>query len=143
MNRKRKQKLHRIYDEIPKIKCKGLCQSFCGAIGMTGGEKEEMVKASGVEPHIVGEAMTCNYLKDGRCSIYNDRPFICRSWGVIPAMTCPHGCEVERMLTPEEFLRIGKKVHQLGGPDVYKNCTHEQWKKDIEQRKKKEDETNV
>ncbi len=30
---------------------------------------------------------------DDRCSVYEDRPTVCRLWGAQQAMPCPHGCQ--------------------------------------------------
>lgn len=39
--------------------------------------------------------LTCDKLIDGKCSIYEDRPFICRVFGAVKSerMRCPHGCK--------------------------------------------------
>ncbi len=51
-----------------------------------------------------GEAsgLTCTWLHEGRCSVYEVRPLICRLWGATEAMPCPFGCEPDRVLTDEE-----------------------------------------
>lgn len=80
-------RLHQIYAKVPKIACKGLCVDSCGPI--------QMYK---IEYKRLGEppaAMTCTLLKDGRCTRYEDRPLICRLWGVVPEMPCPWGCAIE------------------------------------------------
>lgn len=97
MNRKRKQKLikqvEKVYSEIPvSIQCKGLCQESCGPIAMTKVEWDRIVDKSGSEP-TVDDHGTCSLLVDGKCSVYEIRPVICRLWGMAKEMECPFGCE--------------------------------------------------
>src|SRR2546429_6087610 len=34
-------------------------------------------------------------LRNGRCTVYEVRPMICRLWGMVEGMQCPHGCVPE------------------------------------------------
>lgn len=75
MNRKRRSKLERIYDKIPKIKCEGKCFITCGELGLSKGEYVELTRISGKAPKVInGE---CNYLVDNKCTVYKDRPSVC------------------------------------------------------------------
>lgn len=47
----------------------------------------EMVEAAVADPHY-----RCPKLVDGRCSVYEDRPTVCRLWGATEAMPCRWGC---------------------------------------------------
>lgn len=38
---------------------------------------------------VVGDRPTCAFLRDGRCSIYDARPEVCRLLGTVPALPCP------------------------------------------------------
>lgn len=59
MNRKRRSKLERIYDKIPKIKCEGKCFITCGELGLSKGEYVELTRISGKAPKVInGE---CNH----------------------------------------------------------------------------------
>lgn len=134
MNKKRKQKLHEIYNRVPKIECQGKCTDFCGALGMEAGERDEMVKASGEIPH-VDRNLNCNYLKEGKCSVYKNRPLICRVWGVVENLRCPFGCKFERRLTLREMLQLYADVKKVAGNGrAVRNCNPENWAKDIELR---------
>lgn len=37
---------------------------------------------------MVNDGIQCGFLKDGQCSIYEVRPFVCRAFGVIKQMPC-------------------------------------------------------
>lgn len=95
--------LERIYRSIPTVACQGLCTQSCGPIDMSP-EERRRIAAQGVTIPPAAEALhaiisgeqtgDCPALADGRCSVYNDRPLICRLWGAVESMPCPHGCEV-------------------------------------------------
>jgi Fe-S-cluster containining protein len=48
------------------------------------------------------DSLTCPYLEEERCTVYEVRPLICRLWGLVESMPCPWGCKPERYLTHEE-----------------------------------------
>lgn len=48
----------------------------------------------------------CPALVADRCSVYEDRPLICRLWGAVESMPCPHGCEV----TPGLLMDAGAQT---------------------------------
>lgn len=112
MNRQRLAKLRRIYAKIPGVKCKGLCTDTCGSIGLSQGEFIHLTKITREKPSVV-DFDRCNYLKDERCSVYDDRPSVCRLFGVVDVMKCPHGCEVERVLAEPEARKIMDEISKL------------------------------
>jgi len=100
-------RLHQIYARVPKIACQGLCVDSCGPIQMSKLEYERLGKPPA--------AMECTLLVNGRCSRYEDRPLICRLWGVVPEMPCPFGCAIEGELIDggallREVSRISPEV---------------------------------
>lgn len=84
----------RVYAEIPEVHCKGLCQRFCSVIGMSKFEMEVLEEVSGKSARC-NDDLSCAYLSDGKCTVYNHRPTVCRSFGAFEGLTCPHGCEPE------------------------------------------------
>lgn len=58
---------------------------------------------------------------DGRCSVYVVRPLLCRLWGMVDKMRCPHGCVPSRWPADDEikaifacYKAIDKQVVVLG-----------------------------
>jgi Fe-S-cluster containining protein len=122
---KLKQYLIIIESGIPPSTCKGLCQAFCGPQFFTNTEwariPEELrgkrlnLNESKHAQHAREKqfykdqpvtAPACEYLKEGKCSIYSYRPMVCRTWGQvdIPAQRCPFDCVPT--LTEEQFHTI-------------------------------------
>ncbi len=111
-----------IYAAVPRIACKGKCQASCGPIDASLTEREYFEKRSGkpfpevlnlkLELNAALQVMrsrnfTCPYLNPvGQCDVYQNRPLICRLWGVAPEMPCPWGCKPERPMTSTEASEL-------------------------------------
>lgn len=107
--------LERIYRAVPTVACRGLCSDSCGPIDMSI-EERRRIAAHGVNIPPAADALTairegrpvadCPALDDGRCTVYDDRPLICRLWGAVESMPCPHGCEA----TPGLLMDAGAHI---------------------------------
>lgn len=109
-------KLDRLYAELPAIECKRLCEECCGPVMMSRIEWERIIARCGKAPAPTPEQrqrLECPMLKDGGCSVYDIRPLICRLWGLVERMACPHGCTPERWLTDEEAGAFLTRAEQL------------------------------
>jgi len=112
------KELRDLWAEIPKMKnCKGLCDNSCGPIGCSSVERELVEERTGKRLEAVAPAMTCSMLKNGLCTAYSVRPTLCRLWGAVEGMKCPHGCEPERMLTDAEGMDILARSMNDEDPD--------------------------
>jgi hypothetical protein len=66
----------------------------------------------------------CSMLTDdGRCSVYEDRPMICRLFGAANGMECHRGCKCDKPLTITEGMALLNDAMRIGGrpathPDV-------------------------
>src|SRR5205823_10623376 len=122
MSRKRKDRarlaaLDALYAQLPRVQCRGLCATACTRIPLTELEAARLRAASPTRqaPQTTPEGR-CIYLNArDRCTQDNDRPLICRAYGVVNAMSCPHGCEPDRWMDDLEFLRIAQAIESLGG----------------------------
>ncbi len=101
-----------LYARIPRIRCRRKCQASCGPIEAFPAERERFERMTGKpfpDPLAVLQSKTpeCPYLNAlGACDVYQNRPAICRLWGVVKAMRCPFGCEPERWLSDAEARAI-------------------------------------
>lgn len=109
------RRVRKIYASLPAFKCKGLCADTCGVIPVFKAERSIVSSAAGFDTGTMmgTETMKCPLLKDGRCSIYDSRPLICRLYGMVdhPLMRCPHGCEP--VLTQTEGDETMRQMHSL------------------------------
>jgi uncharacterized protein len=102
-----------IYARIPKLDCQRKCQECCGPILMSRFEWQRICSQLHREPK--GNAdLTCPMLKNGTdCRVYTIRPAICRLWGTVEKMACPHGCVPERWLSDDEAHGILNELDAL------------------------------
>lgn len=121
--------LEELYARIPDVPCRGLCARFCGPIMCGSGEAARLpgphrllrsptgalvAELPHVEKRKRGRVeQRCAHLRNGRCTVYELRPAICRIWGTVEALRCPHGCEPERWLTSEEAAEILRAVTRV------------------------------
>lgn len=107
-----------VYDRVPEVACKGLCQSACGPIGCSGAEANALqdngVALPLITDHPTNGPLTCSHLSaDGRCGIYTQRPLVCRLYGSVRFMTCPHGCKPKRFLDDGEARSMMRELDAL------------------------------
>lgn len=124
-----KSLLEQVYSLVPELECKGKCQESCGPIDLSDKEREiikEFCIKNNIpyhhidkitplklyqDMHKTDEELMCPYLKDGKCSIYEARPLICRLWGNIDSMPCLWGCKPKtRMLTAKEGHKLLERL---------------------------------
>lgn len=97
--------LNELYAQVPTIKCKGHCKDSCGPIEIHDEERRAIREKGVIIPdHAIqlqqwrkeGTPLDCPALStEGRCTVYEVRPMICRIWGVTEDIRCPWGCEVQ------------------------------------------------
>lgn len=87
-------RLAEIYASLPSMQCRGKCQASCGSVGMTGLEQQRIAERHGKRlPRMAAFEHSCPALGPfGTCAVYEDRPLVCRLWGLVQSMACPHGC---------------------------------------------------
>lgn len=99
--------LAELYAALPTVECRLLCQASCNDVPVLDGELERVGDLAG---------RVCPWLNGfGTCSIHDDRPLMCRLWGVVENMRCPHGCTPTRMLTVAEGAAIVTDAERLAG----------------------------
>ena len=116
--------LQQLYDQVPEVGCKGLCQDACGPIDMSPREHARL-RAAGVDVpaatrraillHVTGEYSCPALTVAGQCGVYEQRPMICRLWGATKSLRCPHGCTPERWLSDVDAMDLIAKASTVGG----------------------------
>lgn len=109
------RKIRKLYSQIPDAGCKGLCWEACGPVPVARAERGIITMKHGGRVH---SSMDCPYLVNRKCSVYEDRPMLCRLYGVTddPRLTCPFGCRPAKMLTNAEANELLAQIEKIGGP---------------------------
>lgn len=80
-----------LYQQIPIMKCVEGCSDCCGAVPFSDKEWE---KVKDRPKRKEDGSLACKFLINNKCSIYEDRPYICRIFGTtkgVKELECPHG----------------------------------------------------
>lgn len=114
--------LDAVYASLPSIECRGQCWDSCGSIGMTRVEQRRIAEQHGRTLPLVaafaaqGDGLCPALTMLGRCSVYADRPLICRLWGLVPSMACNFGCRPEGGLMAERDGHLAlARVAEIAG----------------------------
>ena len=115
----RKTEIQKLYDKIPSFHCKEGCVRCC----------DNWVQCAPEEEQRCGKFEFCDRncpkLTDGGCSVYEDRPLICRLFASSEIMPCPYGYGPENPLSEEEtkeilktYLRLKKEQEEAYGKGI-------------------------
>lgn len=75
-------------DKIPPFACVPGCHDCCGPVAASKWEIDQM----GPPPPQKGASwLSCRFLGPDGCQAYAERPLICRLYGTVPSLRCPHG----------------------------------------------------
>ncbi len=119
-----------IYASLPTIECRGECWDSCGSIAMTSVEQRRIATRHGrilpLQASFDGLCPALTML--GRCSVYADRPLVCRLFGLVPSMRCNFGCVPDGGLMTERdgYLTIAR-VAELSGDHTLAAEIRSQW----------------
>jgi Fe-S-cluster containining protein len=106
--------LNKIYKKIPKFKCPPGCSACCGPVPLCSKEVlilKEIVKdnpdksiSEGLDSFVtpIDSKMNCKFSSIKGCTVYENRPFMCRLYGTTESLKCPLGCKPTWYLTPTE-----------------------------------------
>ena len=98
-----------IYAEVAIMECKGLCQHSCTHLGMAQAEVNRLTERGIPLPMELPNGECSHLTEEGKCAIYEDRPLVCRVWGQVAELACPHGCEPMRYMFLQEVVkRLGR-----------------------------------
>lgn len=103
-----KTPIQKLYEKIPSFQCKEGCVRCC----------DNWIQYAPEEAERCGEfthmGSRCEKLDEKeRCTVYPDRPFICRLFASSEIMPCPYGYGPEQPLTEEETKALLKEYLRL------------------------------
>jgi Fe-S-cluster containining protein len=78
----------RLYKKIPSFQCIEGCTDCCGPVPWT---KWELARAGLDAPPPERDDKKCPFSLAGGCDIHARRPLMCRIFGTVEDLKCPHG----------------------------------------------------
>jgi hypothetical protein len=91
---------------IPTFECTPGCHDCCGPITASPEEIARLPVKSVADHDAALAELNCPYLGKNCCEVYAERPLICRLFGTIPKLPCPHGKRPDVMIAPDLEQRI-------------------------------------
>ena len=79
----------RLREQIPSFECVKGCHDCCGPVTASSEEMSRLPVKSDAEHDAALEHLNCVHLGPDGCTVYEDRPLICRLFGTTPSMACP------------------------------------------------------
>ena len=104
------EEILKLYTQIPTSKCNGNCAKCCTNMiqfAPSEGKKMGGYKWDG----------KCSHLVDGKCSIYENRPLICRVYGVSELFRCEE-CKPDNILSESETLELIHKYVEIRNEEI-------------------------
>ena len=111
--------VHRqVYRQIPTMTCRSGCTDCCGPAPVSPWEAERLGIPGEVLTPVKPGTMICGFFRDGGCSVYEQRPFICRFFGTSTLQRCPHGFHPApgRQLSLRAALAIWQRYDEVCPP---------------------------
>lgn len=104
-------KLTSLYKKVPDFKCIKGCFECCGPVPICDEEAKILNLSSHMTPSSCFDNI-CSYASISGCKIYNNRPFLCRLFGVVEKMKCPK-VQHDRFISQKEEKKLMKIYKKL------------------------------
>ena len=92
------RKLRDLRERIPSFACVPGCHDCCGPVTASSEEMAQLpVRSDAVRDAALAD-LSCPHLGEDGCTVYGERPLICRLFGTTPRLACPRGMGPERMI---------------------------------------------
>ena len=100
--------IHLLYERLPHTECAEGCFRCCvNSIQMSDTEREAI-------GGYVWEGKCPKLDEKGRCTVYNDRPLVCRLYGASELLPC-EGCRCEKPLSDKETINLLRDYRAAAG----------------------------
>ncbi|NMR25101.1 YkgJ family cysteine cluster protein [Pseudoalteromonas sp. NEC-BIFX-2020_015] len=99
----------RLRTNIPSFKCVEGCHDCCGPVTTSSEEMSRLPVKTDAEHEAALNEFNCVHLGPKGCTVYDERPLICRLFGTTPRMPCPNDRAPEEPVDP----KIEREVHHF------------------------------
>lgn len=99
--------IEKLREGIPSFECVPGCHDCCGPVTTSSEEMSRLPVKTDAEHAAALNEFNCVHLGPNGCTVYEERPLICRLFGTTTSMPCPNGRRPDVMVDPE----IERQVH--------------------------------
>ena len=97
----------RLREQVPSFECVAGCHDCCGPVTTSSEEMSRLPVKNDAEHTEALDDFKCVHLGTNGCTVYAERPLICRLFGTTPNMPCPNGRRPDKMIDP----KIESQIH--------------------------------
>ena len=102
------QKISALRRQIPSFVCVPGCHDCCGPVTTSPEEMSRLPRKTAAEQDAAMDELNCVHLGPNGCTVYDERPLICRLFGTTKALPCPNGRRPVELIHP----RLEKQIHE-------------------------------
>ncbi|ABE54793.1 protein of unknown function UPF0153 [Shewanella denitrificans OS217] len=106
MNTNRKIVVY-LRERIPTFECVPGCHDCCGPVTTSAEEMSHLPVKTDAEHDAALEEWNCVHLGPHGCTVYEERPLICRVFGTTSNMLCPNSCRPKEMIDS----KVERQIH--------------------------------
>ncbi|RMO75501.1 hypothetical protein ALQ35_100066 [Pseudomonas fluorescens] len=101
------QKISALRRQIPSFECVPGCHDCCGPVTTSPEEMSRLPRKTAAEQDAAMDELNCVHLGPNGCTVYDERPLICRLFGTTKTLPCPNGRGPVELIHP----RVEKQIH--------------------------------
>ncbi|CAM2872971.1 YkgJ family cysteine cluster protein [Moritella viscosa] len=102
-----KEELARLRKQIPTFECTPGCHDCCGPVTTSAEEMSRLPYKTDAEHDAALDEYNCVHLGPKGCTVYEERPLICRLFGTTPRIPCPNDRRPEEMID----VKVEGQIH--------------------------------
>jgi Fe-S-cluster containining protein len=103
-------KIRFLREQIPSFDCVPGCHDCCGPVTTSAEEMARLPRKSAAEQDAALERLDCVHLGPQGCTVYGERPLICRLFGTTASLPCPRGRGPEEPIDPHAEALIHRLI---------------------------------
>ena len=92
------RQLDDLRERIPSFECVAGCHDCCGPVTASSEEMSRLPTRSDAVRDAALAELGCPHLGEDGCTVYGERPLICRLFGTTMRLACPRGMRPEQMI---------------------------------------------
>ncbi|MDD2788373.1 YkgJ family cysteine cluster protein [Methanoculleus sp.] len=104
-----RQKIRFFRERIPSFACTPGCHDCCGPVTTSSEEMSRLPVKTEAEHAAALAELSCPHLGANGCTVYAERPLICRLFGTTPSLPCPNGQQPLQMTDPQ----VEREIHRF------------------------------